>query len=163
MLAVPLVPMILDATLPQRPWAPAVTSAEQVLAVTDEGNVVTVETPQGWEALDRGDRAVLRSHGSTVFIEAYDLNHRDPDAVVQRLIRFHRVQGVTSALDGGSVESSEGALRGQTCVAVTETATGTCAFLNDGDVIVSVVALAHPGQPAPPIDQVVDLITRGRR
>ncbi|MDA0253067.1 MAG: hypothetical protein O2892_19450 [Actinomycetota bacterium] len=160
MLAVPLVPTILDATLPQRPWDPAETSAEQVLTITDGGNIVVVETPKGWEALDQGDTAVLRGGDSRVLVEAYDLGQRDPVAVAERLIRLHRIEGIASALDGGSIASSDGTLAGQTCVVVTQSATGTCAFLHDDEVIISVVVLSHPGQPAPPIDQVVDLITR---
>ncbi|MGY4708783.1 hypothetical protein ACXDF8_04315 [Mycolicibacterium sp. CBM1] len=163
MLAVPLVPVILDATLPSREWNPAEAGAEQLSAVTDEGNVVAVETPQGWQALDQGDSAVLRNSDVTVLVEVFDRDQRDPDAVTDRLIRLHRIQGITSALDGGHITSPDGALDGHTCVAVTESATGTCAFLHDDDVIVSVVALGSPGQPAPPIGQVIDLITRTKQ
>jgi hypothetical protein len=163
MLAVPLVPMILDATLPERSWNPAESSAEQVTAVTDEGNVVAVETPQGWDALDQGDGAVLRKDGSTVTVEVFDLDQRDPAAVAERIMRLHRVQGITSALDGGTIKSADGALTGDTCVAVTHSETGRCAFLHDGDVLVSVVSVAKPGQPAPPLDQIVQLIRRGQQ
>jgi hypothetical protein len=163
MVAVPLVPMILDAALPQRPWDPAETVAEQVSAITDEGNVVVVATPQGWEALDQGDTAVLRNDGATLLIEAFDLDQRDPDAVAERLIRLHRIQGLTSALDGGTINTSDGTLGGNTCVVVTTSATGTCAFLHDNDVVISVVSLSERGQPAPPIDEVVDLVSRGQQ
>ncbi|AQT82839.1 hypothetical protein B1R94_15415 [Mycolicibacterium litorale] len=163
MLAVPLVPMILDAALPQRQWNAAEAAAEQVTATTNEGNVVAVETPQGWEALDQGASAVLRNDGVTVLIEAFDRDQRDPDAVTDRVIRLHRVQGFTSALDGGRITSSDGRLGGQTCVVVTDSATGTCAVLHDDDVIVSVITLAEPGHPAPPLGQIVDLITRGQQ
>ncbi len=163
MLAVPLVPMIVDAALPERPWNPAETSAEEVSATTDGGNVVVIETPQGWEALDQGDTAVLRHDGATVLVEAFDLGERDPEAVAERLIRLHRIQGITSTLDGGTIETSDGAFGGNTCVVVTPSATGTCAFLHDNDVIISVVSLSEPGQPAPPIDQVIDLVSRGQQ
>jgi hypothetical protein len=162
MLAVPLVPMILDAALPQRQWNPAENSAEQITAVTDEGNTVAVETPQGWEALDQGDSAVLRKGDVTVLVEVFDLDQRNPDAVTDRLIRLHRIQGITSALDGGTATTADG-LNGRTCVAVTTSATGTCAFVHDGDVVVSVVALGTPDQPAPPIDRVMELLSRGKR
>lgn len=163
MLAVPLVPMILDAALPQRHWNPAENSAEQVTAVTDEGNVVAVETPQGWEALDQGDSAVLRKGDVTVLVEVFDLDQRNPDAVTDRLLRLHRIQGITSALDGGTISAAGGGLSGRTCVAVTTSATGTCAFVHDDDVVVSVVSLGTPGQPAPPIGRLMDLITRSKR
>lgn len=163
MLAVPLVPMILDAALPERQWNAAEAAAEEVTATTDEGNVVAVETPQGWEALDQGASAVLRNDGVTVLIEVFDRDQRDPDAVTDRLIRLHRIQGITSSLDGGRITSSDGRLDGQTCVVVTDSATGTCAVLHDDDVIVSVISLGEPGHPAPPVGQVIDLITRGQQ
>lgn len=102
MLAVPLVPMILDAALPQRQWNTAEAAHEEITAVTDEGKVVAVETPQGWEALDQGASAVLRNDGVTVLVEAFDRDQRDPEAVTDRLIRLHRIQGFTSALDGAT-------------------------------------------------------------
>ncbi len=163
MLAVPLVPMILDAALPQRQWNTAEAAHEEITAVTDEGKVVAVETPQGWEALDQGASAVLRNDGVTVLVEAFDRDQRDPETVTDRLIRLHRIQGFTSALDGGHISSSDGKLGGDTCVVVTESATGTCAFLHDDDVIVSVIALGSPGQPAPPMSQIIDLISRGQQ
>ncbi|TGD90510.1 hypothetical protein BayCH28_01205 [Mycolicibacterium sp. CH28] len=163
MLAVPLVPMILDAALPEREWSAAETASDQITAVTDEGNVVAVETPQGWEALDQGTSAVLRNDGVTVVVEAFDLDQRDPEAVTDRLIRLHRIQGFTSALDGGHVASPDGKLDGSTCVVVTESTTGTCAFVHDNDVIVSVISLGTPEQPAPPISQVIDLISKGQQ
>ncbi|MCX2930155.1 hypothetical protein ORI20_07710 [Mycobacterium sp. CVI_P3] len=160
MLAVPLVPMIADATLPPRQWNPAEPSAEELTAVTEDGDVVVIETPQGWEALDGGDSAVLRHDGAAVYVDVYDRGDRDPDAVAERLIRQHRIQGITSALDGGTIELPDGTLTGDTCVVVTASATGTCAFLHDDDVIVSVLSLAEPGQPAPPISQVLELFSR---
>ena len=163
MLAVPLVPMILDATLPEREWDPAESSSERVIALTDKGNAIVVETPQGWEALDQGDSAILRKDDVRVLVEAFDLDGRDPEAVTERLIRLHRIQGITSALDGGTVAAPDGSLGGRTCVVVTESDSGTCAFVHDGDVIVSVVSLGTPDQPALPIGEVIELITKDKK
>ncbi len=163
MLAVPLVPMILDAALPEREWNHAENSSERVIALTDKGNAIAVETPQGWEALDQGDSAILRKDDVRVLVEAFDLDGRDPEAVTERLIRLHRIQGITSALDGGTVTAPDGSLGGRTCVVVTESDSGTCAFVHDGDVIVSVVSLGTSEQPALPIGQVIELITKDNK
>ncbi len=151
--------MLADAALPESSWY-TVEDDEQVDIATAEGNRLSVVAPDGWVAQDLGDGAVLRAEGSTVLIQVFDLEGRDPDAVAQRLIRLNRVQGISSALDGGRIASADGTLSGTTCMAVTQAAAGTCAFLADEDVIVSVVAL---GPTAPPIADVVGPMTRTPR
>ena len=96
----------------------------------------------------------------TVLVQVYDRSDRDPNAVAQRLIRSNRVAGVTSALDGGRIASADGGLTGETCVAVADNRTGTCAFLADDEVVVSVLALGDAEHPAPAIDEVVSDLTR---
>ncbi len=155
LVAIPVVPMVADALLPEPGWESA-DGATQVDIFTADGNGVVVVAPDGWEAQDNGDTAVLRSDGgSVVLVAVYDRSGRDPESVAQRLMRANRIQGINSALDGGSIASADGALTGETCVVVTTEATGSCAYLVDDDVVVSVISVGHPGQPALPITDVV--------
>lgn len=154
LLAIPGLPMLADAVLPEPDWETAET-AQQVDVYTAEGHGVVVVAPDGWEAQDDGDSAVLRADGSVVLVQVYDRSGRDPESVAQRLMRANRIQGISSALDGGTVTSADGTLRGQTCVVVTTDTTGTCAYLMDDDVVVSVLSLGRAGQPGPPIADVV--------
>ena len=163
MLAVPLVPMILDAALDERSWEAADGPVDDVVAISADGNEVTVQIPEGWEGQDQGPAVVLRNDGELVLIEVFDLEGRDPGGVAERLARLHRMQGIASGFDGGAVATSDGSLSGDTCVAVTDGATGTCAFLHDDDVIVSVVSLGGTDQPAAPLQDVVELIGRGQQ
>ncbi|VEG47176.1 Uncharacterised protein [Mycolicibacterium chitae] len=156
LLAVPGIPMLANAALPEPPWQDA-QAEDQLDIATEDGHRLAVVAPDGWVARDLGDGAVLQGEDATVLIQVFDLDGRDPDAVAQRLIRLNRVQGISSALDGGRVESTDGTLTGTTCLAVTAAAAGSCAFLADEDMIVSVVAL---GPSAPPIADVVGPMTR---
>lgn len=160
LLAVPLIPMLLEAALPDREWAEADSGGSVVEVVSAEGNGIVVTAPDGWQTQDSGDSAVLRSDGAAVIITVYDRADRDPEAVTERLMRSNRVQGMPSALDGGHVASADGDLTGDTCVVVTETLTGTCAYLTDSDIVVSVIALGDAEHPAPPIADVVGPLTR---
>jgi hypothetical protein len=155
LIAIPLVPMIADAVLPEAEWETA-ESVHQVDIYTADGKGVLVTAPNGWEAQDGGDHTVLRSDdGSVVLVAVYDRAGRDPDSVAQRLMRANRIQGISSALDGGSIASGDGTLTGRTCVVVTTDATGTCAYLVDDDVVVSVISVGRAGHPALPITDVV--------
>ncbi|CAN5439732.1 hypothetical protein BH09ACT8_BH09ACT8_00430 [soil metagenome] len=53
---------------------------------TAEGHGVVV-APDGWEAQDDGDTAVLRASGSVVLVQVYARSGRDPAPVAQRLMR----------------------------------------------------------------------------
>lgn len=154
MLAVPAVPALLAAAVPDPEWKVAAPGSDAVEIITPGGHAVTVTAPDGWETLDEGDSVALRSAGVTVLVEIYDRADRDPDAVAQRLIRSHRVAGLTSALDGGQIASADGALSGDTCVVVAENRTGTCAFLADEDVVVSVITLGDAETPAPAVEDI---------
>ena len=114
MLAVPLVPMILDAALDERSWEPADGTVIEVNAVSDDGNEVMVRIPDGWEGQDQGSSVVLRNDEALVLIDVFDLEGRDPDAVAERLTRLHRMQGIASGLDGGDIATSDGSLSGDT-------------------------------------------------
>jgi hypothetical protein len=160
LLAVPLIPMLLEAAVPEREWAEAAPGGTEVEIVSAEGNGIVVTAPDGWQTQDNGDSAVLRTDGAAVIIQVYDRADREPEAVTQRLIRSNRVQGMPSALDGGQIASADGDLTGDTCVVVTESLTGTCAYLTDDDVVVSVIALGDADHPAPPIADVVGPLTR---
>lgn len=160
LLAIPLVPMLLEASLPEREWADAGSGGAEVEIVSAEGNGIVVTAPDGWQTQDNGDSAVLRADGTAVIIQVYDRADREPEAVTARLMRSNRVEGMPSALDGGQISSADGDLTGTTCVVVTETLTGTCAYLTDEDVVVSVIALGDADHPAPPIADIVGPLTR---
>jgi hypothetical protein len=160
LLAVPLIPMLLEAALPDREWAEAASGDKTVEIVSAEGHGVVVTAPDGWQTQDNGDSAVLRTDGAVVIVEVYDRADREREAVTQRLMRSNRVQGMPSALDGGQITSADGDLSGDTCVVVTETLTGTCAYLTDDDVVISVIALGDGDHPAPPIADLVGPLTR---
>ncbi|MCV7226770.1 hypothetical protein [Mycolicibacterium komossense] len=154
LIAVPGLPMLANELLPEPAWESA-EATQQVDVYTAEGHGVVVTAPDGWEAQDNGDSALLRADGSIVAVQVYERSGRDPESVAQRLMRANRIQGISSALDGGTIASVDGTLTGQTCLVVTTDMTGTCAYLMDDDVVVSVISLARPGQPAPPIVDVV--------
>jgi hypothetical protein len=160
LIAVPGVPALVNQLLPENDWDTA-RYAETLDVTSAEGTSVTLVPPSGWQVQDLGDRAVLRTDGSAVLVQIYDLDSRDPQAVAQRLIRSNRVGGINTTLDGGRVATADGALSGDTCVALTHNATGTCAYLSDGDVMVSVIALGGPDNPAPSITDVVAPLTKG--
>jgi hypothetical protein len=160
MLAVPGVPTLLASAVPDRQWQVAAPGTDSVEIVSAGGHGVVVTAPDGWETLDEGDSVALRSGGATVIVEVYDRQDRDPGAVAQRLIRSHRVAGVSSALDGGQIASAGGGLSGDTCVVVTENRTGTCAFLADDDIVVSVITLGDAETPAPAVDEIVTHLAR---
>ncbi|BBZ33843.1 hypothetical protein [Mycolicibacterium confluentis] len=162
MLAVPGIPMLLSALVPEREWHVAAPGSDEVEIVSAAGHGVLVTAPPGWETRDDGHTMALRSGGATVVVQVYDRGERDPDAVAQRLIRSNRVAGWTSALDGGRIASADGGLTGDTCVVVAESRTGTCAFLADDDVVVSVLALGDAENPAPSIAEIVAPLTRSQ-
>jgi hypothetical protein len=116
--------------------------------------------PDGWQVQDLGDQAVLRGDGGTVLLQVYDLDGRDPEAVAKRLMRSNRVGDVRTTLDGGRIATADGSLSGDTCVALTDDATGSCAYLSDGDVMLSVIALGSSRQSTPAIADVVAPFTR---
>jgi hypothetical protein len=161
LIAIPGVPSLANALLPEANWDTAEAS-EQVDIISRDGNRVLVIPPAGWEIQDHGDTATMRTDGSVVLVSIYDKSNRDPDRVAERLMRANRVQGVNTALDGGHVATADGSLSGNTCVAVSGRSTGTCAFLTDDDVIVSVLALGDPDHPAPPVSEIVAPITKGQ-
>jgi hypothetical protein len=161
LLAVPGIPMATNALLPEKAWD-TVEIAHQVDLFSTAGNRILLVPPAGWQVQDLGDKALLRTPGSVVLIGVYDREEREPDTVARRLMRLHRIQGISSALDGGHIASSDGTLSGQTCVAVTAEATGTCAFLADHDVVVSVLSLGSLQAPAPPVADIVGPMTRGQ-
>lgn len=154
LLAIPGVPAIADALLPERAWETA--GFDEAIEVTTAGGItVTAEPPEGWQIQDSGDSALLRHGTATVMIQVYDLEDRDPAQVTQRLMRSARFDGISTALDGGRITTADGALTGDTCVAVTSRATGTCAYLTDGDVLVAVTSLGVPDSPAAPLTDIV--------
>ncbi|WP_304118746.1 hypothetical protein [Mycolicibacterium bacteremicum] len=161
LVAVPVVPLAANAALPERDWSTGAAEVTPIELVTAEGERVAVAAIDGWQVTDHGSSVTMHDDGAVVIIEAYDRLDRDPAAVAQRLMRANRLSGVSAALDGGVISGRDGsALTGDTCVAVTTTTTGSCAFLYDDDIVVSVVALADPDSPAPAIDAVAGLITR---
>jgi hypothetical protein len=163
LLAVPLIPVLLEAVVPERSWDSTAPGEADVEIVSAEGIGIQVTAPEGWEAQDNGDSAVIRSEGAAVLIQVYDRGGRDPEAVAQRLMRANRVQGMPSALDGGRIGSADGDFTGDTCVVVTDDLTGTCAYLFDEDVVVSVIALGDADHPALPIAEVVGPLARSTR
>ncbi|CAN5151462.1 hypothetical protein BH11ACT7_BH11ACT7_25300 [soil metagenome] len=160
LLAVPLVPVLLEATLPDRAWDEPAPGDAEVEIVSADGVGINITAPDGWQAQDNGDSAVIRSEGAAVLIQIYDRADRDPAAVAQRLMRANRVQGMPSALDGGRIGSADGDFAGDTCVVVTTDLTGTCAYLSDEDVVVSVITLGDAEHPALPIAEVVGPLAR---
>lgn len=163
LLAVPLVPITANAVLPERDWSTGAEDGAPLELITDNGETIriNVDASRDWQITDYGSSATLRGDGTVVVIEAYDRVDRDPAAVAQRLMRANRIAGISAALDGGVISSpSNSSLSGDTCVAVTTTTTGTCAFLYDDDIVVSVIALNEPDSGAVPITSVADMITR---
>jgi hypothetical protein len=160
-ITIPTLPLIVDILLPEQDWDTA-EAADKVDLVSADGHSIVVAPPDGWEIQDLGDAAVMRTDGVEVTVSIYDTFDRDPDRVAQRLMRANRVQGINAALDGGHVATADGSLSGDSCVVVTQESTGTCAYLVGDDVIVSVLAVADPDRPAPPIDEVVAPITKGQ-
>ena len=159
LLAVPGVPMVVNSWLPERDWETA-ESTDAMSLTSVEGASVAIVAPDGWQVQDLGDQAILRGAGGAVFVQVYDLDGRDPVAVAKRLMRSNRVGDVHTTLDGGRIATADGSLSGDTCVAVTENATGSCAYLSDGDVMLSVIALGAGRQSTPAIADVVAPFTR---
>lgn len=162
LLAVPGLPTVANAVLPE-PQRDNAGTTDVVDIATDAGNAIVLRPPAGWRISDRGNQAVLRDGDSVVLVRIFDRGDRDPQAVAQRLMRADRVRGISTALDGGTISTADGALSGTTCVAVSENVTGSCAFLADDDVVVSVLALGSPDDPALPIAKLVEPITRDQR
>jgi hypothetical protein len=160
LLAVPLIPMVLEAVVPEREWDAAAPGGSEVELVSADGHAVAVTAPNGWQARDDGDSAVLRRDGGLVLVQVYDRAGREPGAVTERLLRANRVQGMPAALDGGQIASADGEFAGDTCVVVTDDLTGTCAYLADDDVVVSVIAFGDPGHPVVPLADIVSPLAR---
>jgi len=161
LLAVPLLPITADAVLPERDWSAAADESAPLELITENGDRVAVRAIDGWQVTDHGSSVRMRGERAVVVISAYDRSDRDPAAVAHRLMRANRIGGVSAAFDGGVITAKdETSLAGDTCVAVTATATGSCAFLYDDDVVVSVIALAEPQGSVPPIDAVAELVSR---
>lgn len=154
LLAVPGVPTLLNSWLPEKVWE-TVDSEDELTLTSVEGATVDVAAPEGWQVQNFGDGAVLRGDGSAVLLQVYDLEGRDPEAVAKRLMRSNRVGDIHTTLDGGRIATADGSLSGDTCVAVTENTTGSCAYLTDGEVMLSVIALGSNQQKAPPLSDVV--------
>ncbi|TQK32070.1 hypothetical protein [Arthrobacter sp. SLBN-53] len=159
-LAVPLIPVTANAVLPDRDWSADAEEVTPVELTTDGGEQVAVDVMDGWQIIDSGSSVVMHADGSVVMIQAYDRMDRDPAAVAQRLMRANRLEGVSAALDGGVISGNGATLSGDTCVAVTTDTTGTCAFLYDDDVVVSVIALTGPESQGPDIETIAGLISR---
>ncbi|WP_131701313.1 MULTISPECIES: hypothetical protein [Mycobacteriaceae] len=162
-LAVPLIPVTANAVLPERDWSADAEEVTPVELVTDDGERIAIGAMDGWQIIDRGSSVIMREDGNLVLIQAYDRMDRDPAAVAQRLMRANRVDGVSAALDGGVISGNGATLSGDTCVAVTTDTTGTCAFLYDDDVVVSVIALTDPASQGPDIETIAGLITREKQ
>lgn len=160
LIAIPAVPSVLDAVLPERVWDDTAATGPVVDITSVDGNVVDVAVPDGWESQDSGNRVFLRTDGATVIVSVFDREGRDPRSVAERVMRKQTIQGWASAWDGGQISSTDGALRGDTCVAIVGDATGSCAFLADDDVVVAVTSLAKPGAAARPMPEIIDTITR---
>lgn len=161
LLAVPLAPMAADAILPQRDWSADADDLTPLSVVTENGESVDIDALDGWQVTDHGSSVTMRDEGTLVLIDAYDRQDRDPAAVAQRLMRANRLAGISAALDGGTISARDGsALSGDTCVAVTTSSAGTCAFLYDNDVVVSVIAFTDPDSQGPDIETIAGLITR---
>jgi len=159
LLAVPGVPTVVNAWLPEREWETA-ESADAMTLTSVEGASVGIDAPDDWQVQNLGDQAILRGDGGAVFIQVYDLDGRDPGAVAKRLMRSNRVGDVHTTLDGGRIATADGSLSGDTCVALTDEATGSCAYLSDGDVMLSVIALGSSRESTPAIADVVAPFTR---
>lgn len=159
LIAVPLLPSLLVEVTPADDWLDV---EDEVVVVSADGAQIAMTPPPGWRYRDSGgDRAQLRTGaGSAVLIEVVDLDGRDADAVTQRLIRRDRVGGSNTAITAGTVSTGDGSLTGRPCTVVIDDLAGSCAFLSDGDVLVSVLAVGTPDAPAPTIDDVLDSITR---
>ncbi|MGU3651462.1 hypothetical protein [Mycolicibacterium sp. A43C] len=159
-LAVPLIPVTANAVLPERDWSADAEEVTPVELTTDDGERIAIDAMDGWQIIDRGSSVIMREDGNVILIETYDRMDRDPAAVAQRLMRANRLSGVSAALDGGVISGNGATLSGETCVAVTTSTTGTCAFLYDDDVVVSVIALTAPDSQGPDIETIAGLITR---
>ncbi|MGU3499153.1 hypothetical protein [Mycobacterium sp. C31M] len=161
LLAVPLLPLAANAVLPERDWAAEAGDETSLELETDGGQRVVIDALDGWQVTDEGTSLSMTGDGTVVLVEVYDRMDRDPAAVAQRLMRVNRLHGINAALDGGVVGAQDGAaLSGDTCVAVTTATTGTCAFLYDDEVVVSVIALGEPDRPAPHVRTIIDRISR---
>jgi hypothetical protein len=154
LLAVPGIPLVLDAVLPTRVWE-TITAADEDVSVSTKTANFPIAIPAGWTARPIGSGAVLRNGSSRVLFQAYDVGDRDIDVVQQRIMRATRIGGITTAFDGGDIATADGGLRGRTCVAIADDSTGPCAYLTDGDVVVMVTSLGTPEAPAAPLDAFV--------
>ncbi|GAB7067498.1 hypothetical protein H7J06_14385 [Mycobacterium hodleri] len=159
LIAVPGVPTLVNSWLPETVWETA-ESADVMTLTSVEGAAVAIAAPDGWQVQNLGDQAILRGDGGAVFVQLYDLDGRDPQAVAKRLMRSNRVDDVHTTLDGGRIATADGSLSGDTCVALTDQATGSCAYLSDDDVMVSVIALGGNRESTPTIADVVAPFTR---
>lgn len=161
LIAVPLLPSLAVDITPADDWLD-LEQGQEVTVVSADGAEVAMIPPGGWRYRDRGgDGAQLRTDdGAAVLIEVVDLDGRDVDAVTQRLIRRGRVGGSNTAITPGAVSTGDGSLSGRPCTVVIDDLAGSCAFLSDGDVLVSVLAVGTADHPAPALDVVLDSITR---
>jgi hypothetical protein len=105
----------------------------------------------------------MRQGEAEATIHAVDLEGRDPGSVAERLIRASWVDGLSTTLDGGTMTNADGTLSGPTCVAVTRSHTGSCAYLNDDDVMIFVESIGTAGQPAWELGDIVDALSNERK
>jgi hypothetical protein len=161
LIAVPWLPSLVADATPADEWS-AVEAGQEVTVVSADGAQVAMMPPAGWQYRDRGgNRVQLRTDdGAAVLLEVVDLDGRDADAVTQRLIRRGRIGGSNAAITPGTVSTGDGSLSGRPCTVVVDDLSGSCAFLSDGDVLVSVHAVGTPDDSAPALDDVLDSISR---
>ncbi|MGB3484993.1 MAG: hypothetical protein WBB07_22585 [Mycobacterium sp.] len=164
LLAIPVVPQIIDVALPEREWATdgAADDGDGVVDLfTTAGTAIEVSVPDDWIPENNGDSATLHGPNQMIMIQVYDRAGRDTDIVTDRLMRANRISGINSAFDGGRVEAADGALSGKTCVAILEGMSGTCAYLANDNLVVEMMALSNiedGGEPAPSMAEVAPLI-----
>ncbi|HEX2284070.1 MAG TPA: hypothetical protein VHI10_04420 [Mycobacterium sp.] len=162
LILVPAVPSMIAKLTATDNGDPVVTTGP-LSVFTDDGHEVVLDPPLGWSSLEIGNGQVLRSdNGAVITVQAYDLEEREADAVVQRLIRQNRIGGESIAVTGGTVGSASGDLTGPRCaIIVDDGLSGSCAFLSDDDVMLLVTAMSSPDATAPDIADVVGPIHRG--
>lgn len=167
LLAFPLVPQLIDAVLPPPDWGTdevddTLGGAGVVDMFTPNGAELEVAVPDDWIPVNNGDSATFYGPGHMLMIQIYDRADRDVEMVRERLMRLNRVQGTNIALDGGRVSALDGEFTGRSCVAIADDVSGPCAFLSNDDIVVSMLMFVSPegaDEPAPPIAEVVELIT----
>ncbi|MDO4919830.1 hypothetical protein [Kocuria sp.] len=155
------VPAAIDRAV-EEPQA-TTTSSETVSLEATGGSVLDFRAPGGWTTTPSGTRSSVTytkpKDEQTLHISVLDQS-KDFDTTADRVLRQEALAGTSAAFDGGTVTSPSG-FSGKSCVAIKpdDKATGPCAVVHKGDLVVAVTATSTGKDQAPDLQSLVDSFT----